>query len=76
MIHKSPNKYVLRPIFILDPEIPNWLKIGPNRWRFLQESLLQLDANLRKINSRSVTLVTNFKIISNCKRGDVSDCML
>lgn len=46
------NNSVLRPIFILDPGIIKWLRVGPNRWRFLQQSLEQLDANLRKINSR------------------------
>ncbi|XP_058450142.1 cryptochrome-1 [Malaya genurostris] len=44
--------FVLRPIFILDPEIRKWLKVGPNRWRFLQQSLDDLDQNLRKLNSR------------------------
>lgn len=43
---------VLRPIFILDPGILKWLRVGPNRWRFLQQSLEQLDANLKGINSR------------------------
>lgn len=62
LIHKFPNKYVLRPVFILDSEIPNWLNIGPNRWRFLQESLLQLDSNLRKIKSRSVITSFFFKL--------------
>lgn len=46
------NNAVLRPIFILDPGIIDWLRVGANRWRFLQQSLEQLDANLRKINSR------------------------
>lgn len=60
LVRKSPQKYVLRPVFILDPEIPNWLQIGPNRWRFLQQSLQQLDTNLRKIKSRSVQLPETF----------------
>ncbi|XP_055595050.1 cryptochrome-2 [Uranotaenia lowii] len=42
----------LRPIFVLDPALHEWLRIGPNRWRFLQQTLADLDANLRKINSR------------------------
>lgn len=42
----------LRPIFILDPEILEWLRVGPNRWRFLQQSLTELDANLQKLNTR------------------------
>lgn len=61
-LHDNPNlqaaidhldgEHCLRPIFLLDPEIIQWLKVGPNRWRFLQESLDNLDRNLRKINSR------------------------
>lgn len=63
-VHDNPNLSAaieqlgktdyLRPIFILDPEILKWLRVGPNRWRFLQQSLEDLDANLRKINSRRV----------------------
>lgn len=61
-VHDNPNlqaaidrldgKHCLRPIFVLDPEILKWLKVGPNRWRFLKESLDNLDTNLRKINAR------------------------
>lgn len=63
-LHDNPNlqatveklsdggKHFLRPIFILDTEIVKWLKVGPNRWRFLQQSLDNLDKNLRRINSR------------------------
>lgn len=49
---EDPNGTVLRPIFILDPEIRKWLRVGANRWRFLQESLKELDENLKIINSR------------------------
>lgn len=48
----SKSKHYLRPIFILDPLIVTWLKVGPNRWRFLQDSLTDLDNNLKKIGSR------------------------
>lgn len=51
----TENHCFLRPIFILDPGIIDWLRVGPNRWRFLQQSLEQLDANLRSINSRYFT---------------------
>lgn len=62
-LHDNPNltaavdaledsKHYLRPIFILDPEIIKWLKVGPNRWRFLKDSLDNLDTNLRRIHSR------------------------
>lgn len=46
------NKHFLRPIFILDPLIVKWLRVGPNRWRFLQESLVNLNDRLAEINSR------------------------
>lgn len=49
---EEPNEIVLRPIFILDPGIRKWLRVGPNRWRFLQEALKELDENLKIINSR------------------------
>jgi cryptochrome len=37
---------------MLDPAILKWMKVGANRWRFLKESLDDLDQNLRKINTR------------------------
>ncbi|XP_069804452.1 cryptochrome-1-like isoform X1 [Dendropsophus ebraccatus] len=42
----------LHPIFILDPWFPRNMKVSVNRWRFLIESLKDLDENLKKINSR------------------------
>ncbi|KAK6184088.1 hypothetical protein SNE40_006621 [Patella caerulea] len=39
-------------IFVLDPWFPKNYKVGINRWRFLLESLQDLDTNLRKLNSR------------------------
>ncbi|XP_058120816.1 cryptochrome-2 [Anopheles ziemanni] len=51
-VRENPNKYFLRPIFVLDPGIRKWLRVGPNRWRFLQQTLANLDENLRSINSR------------------------
>lgn len=42
----------LKPIFILDPWIVKVMKVGPNRWRFLQESLADLDKTLRKLGTR------------------------
>ena len=52
LVKKNSSIYLLRPIFILDPEIIKWLKVGANRWRFLHESLIALDQSLRTINSR------------------------
>lgn len=48
---KNP-KMCLRPIFVLDPKIVKWLKVGANRWRFLQETLVDLNNNLKKLNTR------------------------
>ena len=42
----------LRPIFVLDPGIIKFLKVGANRWRFLQETLEDLNENLKKLNTR------------------------
>ncbi|KAG5676216.1 hypothetical protein PVAND_006065 [Polypedilum vanderplanki] len=46
------RKSYFRAIFMLDPGILSWMTVGPNRWRFLQETLSDLDENLKKINSR------------------------
>ncbi|XP_055837387.1 cryptochrome-2 [Episyrphus balteatus] len=51
LINQNSN-YKLRPVFILDPAIRKWMRVGANRMRFLQESLLQLNENLQRINSR------------------------
>ena len=48
----DPKKYDLRPIFVLDPDIVKWLRVGANRWRFLMESLDALNKKLSGINSR------------------------
>lgn len=48
----TTTKSCLRPIFILDPLIIKWLRVSPNRWRFLQQTLVDLNENLKKINSR------------------------
>lgn len=41
--------YELRPVFILDPWFVN---TGPNRWRFLLQSLKDLDTSLKSLGSR------------------------
>ncbi|EFX85418.1 DNA photolyase 1 [Daphnia pulex] len=46
------SHYELRPVFILDPWFVKNAKVGPNRWRFLVQSLQDLDDNLKKIGSR------------------------
>lgn len=43
------SHYELRPVFILDP----WFtSTGPNRWRFLIQSLKDLDSSLKLLGSR------------------------
>ncbi|XP_063799756.1 cryptochrome-1-like [Pseudophryne corroboree] len=42
----------LHPIFILDPWFPKNMSVSANRWRFLIETLKDLDDSLKKINSR------------------------
>ena len=40
------------PVFVWDPFFARNNFAGPNRWRFLVESLKDLDTSLRKLNSR------------------------
>lgn len=40
------------PVFVLDPWFVKNMKVGPNRWRFLAQSLTDLDMSLREYNSR------------------------
>lgn len=49
---RENSGYVLRPIYLLDPEMNDFVRMGPNRIRFLQESLTQLDEGLRTMGSR------------------------
>jgi len=44
--------YELRPVFILDPWFVKNARCGPNRWRFLIQSLKDLDDNLKLLGSR------------------------
>lgn len=47
----ASNSLKILPIFILDPNFKQF-NIGKNRWRFLFESLEDLDANLKAKGSR------------------------
>ncbi|XP_068734691.1 cryptochrome-1-like [Montipora capricornis] len=42
----------LRPVFFIDPDYVKYGNIGFNRWRFLIQSLNDLDNSLKKIGSR------------------------
>ncbi|XP_070532394.1 cryptochrome-1-like isoform X2 [Ptychodera flava] len=50
------NCQEMRPIFILDPWFVKSGKVGVNRWRFLLQSLQDLDESLKKIGSRLFVL--------------------
>ena len=46
------NATEVRPIFILDPWFAKNARVGINRWRFLVQSLQNLDSNLKELGSR------------------------
>jgi cryptochrome len=52
LIYALQNSQTVYPIFILDPWFVKNAKVGPNRWRFLIESLSDLNESLKKKNSR------------------------
>lgn len=52
LLNAVESKLELYPIFILDPWFVKNAKVGANRWRFLQQSLSDLDAKLRGLGSR------------------------
>lgn len=50
--NSSGKCYKLRPIYILDPYFRKYIRAGANRWRFLQQSLVDLDTTLRQLGTR------------------------
>lgn len=46
------NAVDVKPIFILDPWFASNARVGVNRWRFLLQTLQNLDQSLKKYNSR------------------------
>lgn len=60
---RNPEKYFVRPIFILDPGIIDWIRVGANRWRFLQQSLKDLHDQLKALNSCLYVIRGNPKIV-------------
>ena len=46
----------LRPVFVLDPWFVKNANVGENRWRFLQQSLVDLNTSLNKLGSRLFVL--------------------
>lgn len=49
---QANKNHVLRPIYILEPDWTDSWRMNANKWRFLQQSLVQLDENLRTLNTR------------------------
>lgn len=52
LVYALQNSQTVYPVFILDPWFVKNYKVGPNRWRFLIESLNDLNESLIKKNSR------------------------
>ncbi|KFM80671.1 Cryptochrome-1, partial [Stegodyphus mimosarum] len=52
LVEAVKNGNYFWPIFILDPWFVENMRVGPNRWRFLMQSLADLDASLQEFNSR------------------------
>ena len=44
------------PVFMLDPWFVKNARVGVNRWRFLQETLADLDQQLRKLGTRLIVV--------------------
>jgi len=42
----------LKPVFVLDPWFVKKARVGPNRWRFLLQTLQDLDSSLKALGSR------------------------
>lgn len=56
LLYALENSVHVYPIFILDPWFVANAKVGPNRWRFLVQSLKDLNENLQKKNSRLILI--------------------
>ena len=67
LLYALANTDLVYPIFILDPYFVKTAKVGPNRWRFLLESLSDLNTNLKKKNSSLIILKGEPKTILNEK---------
>lgn len=51
-LFQENSEFLLRPIYLLDPEMNDFVRMGSNRTRFLQESLAQLDEGLQTMGLR------------------------
>ncbi|KAK3103392.1 hypothetical protein FSP39_018906 [Pinctada imbricata] len=61
LVAACQNAEDVRPVFILDPWFTKHANVGINRWRFLLQSLEDLDNSLKKINSRLFVIRGNPK---------------
>ncbi|KAI5704905.1 hypothetical protein M8J76_005265 [Diaphorina citri] len=50
--NEKGQNILLKPLYILDPHFRKFMRVGPNRWRFLQQSLADLDQKFRALGSR------------------------
>jgi cryptochrome len=60
LIEAYKNASHIWPVFVLDPWFAETARVGVNRWRFLLQTLQNLDDNLRKVDSRFV-IISQFK---------------
>ena len=54
LVHALENSERVYPIFILDPWFVQNARVGPNRWRFLIQTLNDLNSRLLELNSRLI----------------------
>lgn len=50
------QNYVLRPIYIIDPDWKDHWRMNANKWRFLHQSLDQLNERLISLNTRLIQI--------------------
>lgn len=54
--YAKQNKAIVRPVFVLDKELPKGYRIGANRYRFLVETLTDLDTSFKTLGGRLFVL--------------------
>jgi cryptochrome len=56
LVHAIENSDLVYPVFVLDPWFVRNARVGPNRWRFLIQTLNDLHQSLQKKNSGLILL--------------------
>jgi cryptochrome len=56
LVYALENSKYVYPVFVLDPWFVKTARVGPNRWRFLYETLHDLNKSLIKKNSKLILL--------------------